>query len=116
MKSITIRLSVCAFCILFVLGCTTTVSMRELDEIAEQLSRDTLTLSVIGQTFYTGSDSEYDYFAVGTALHFDIVRVRREESRVGKRFPRTDRRTEWREFRTKRSRHTWQGARPLPRC
>lgn len=81
-----------------VCGCVRTLTKEGLDE----KGMDNITASAPDQTFYTGSDADYDYFVIrnesSDALHH--YRVRRSEKAVTNRFNCTTNENEWRGYGT----------------
>jgi hypothetical protein len=81
---------------LVVCGCVRTVSKEGLEE----RGMENATLSAPDQTYYIGSEGDYDYFVIrsgsGDVTH--RYRVRKSEKAVKDRFDRTEDENEWRGY------------------
>ena len=82
--------------LLFVCGCVTTVSQKELDTISDRMFMDSRNQSSVSATYYVGSDDNYDYFVIGTVRCRKQYRVERNESKVTNRFQKTQDQSKWR--------------------
>ena len=84
--------------LLLVCGCVQTVSKDGLDEAGMEHAA----LSLPDETYYVGSEGDYDYFVIrsGSGGSTRRYRVRKSEDAVADRFSRTKNKMEWREYGT----------------
>lgn len=82
--------------LLLVCGCVRTITKEDLDD----KGTENLAARVPDQTYYIGSEGDYDYFVIrkGSSKGTHDYRVRKSQEAVTDRFSRTTNENVWREY------------------